>query len=186
MSFAFFASVNIIIKKLFSEVDMNRQRIFPNLYSVLRQRPQAYANIRGSENYSDIYGLMLFYQTRHGVIVAIEATGLPIYTESCKKPIFALHIHEGGACTGNVNDPFSDAKTHYNPNNCPHPYHAGDMPPLFGANGRAFSVFLTDRLTVREIVGRTAIIHLHPDDFHTQPAGNAGEKIACGVIKAVR
>lgn len=42
---------------------------------------------------------------------------------------------------------------------------------------------LTDRFRVRDIIGRTVVIHSGPDDFHTQPAGNAGEKIACGVIR---
>ena len=41
----------------------------------------------------------------------------------------------------------------------------------------------TDRFSVNEIIGRTVVIHSDPDDFHTQPAGNAGKKIACGVIQ---
>ena len=73
--------------------------------------------------------------------------------------------------------------THYNPKDCPHPYHAGDMPPLFGNNGEAFMAFMTDRFTVEEIIGKTVIIHSNPDDFTTQPGGNSGEKIACGKIK---
>ena len=51
-------------------------------------------------------------------------------------------------------------------------------------NGYAFSAFLTDRFTVKEIVGRTVIMHSSPDDFTSQPSGNAGEKIACGEIVA--
>ena len=80
------------------------------------------------------------------------------------------------------NDPFPHSGTHYNPNGCPHPYHAGDMPPLFGADGYAFLTFVTSRFTVNEIVGKTVIIHSSPDDFTTQPSGNSGEKIACGLI----
>lgn len=49
--------------------------------------------------------------------------------------------------------------------------------------GYALSIFLTNRFRVEEIIGRTIVIHASPDDFKTQPAGNAGEKIACGVIK---
>ena len=60
------------------------------------------------------------------------------------------------------------------------------MPPLFGCNGAAFSVFLTDRITVNEIIGKTVIIHSDPDDFTSQPSGNAGTKIACGVIRVNR
>lgn len=80
-------------------------------------------------------------------------------------------------------DPFSNAMAHYNPENCPHPYHAGDMPPLFGNQGYAFLMFLTDRFMVRNVIGKTVIIHDNPDDFTTQPSGNSGAKIACGVIQ---
>lgn len=120
----------------------------------------------------------------YGVIVRAEIINLPRGTGICNNPIFAFHIHSGNRCEGNAEDPFADAGSHYNPNNCPHPYHAGDLPPLFSANGRAISVFLTDRFTVREIIGKTVIIHSSLDDFTTQPSGNAGKKIACGVITA--
>ena len=69
------------------------------------------------------------------------------------------------------------------PNVYTHPYHAGDMPPLFGEKGEAFSVFMTKRFRVDDIIGKTVIIHSMPDDFTTQPAGNSGEKIACGIIR---
>ena len=151
---------------------------FMQFLTKLQQRPNAIAKICGSCDYPDIYGKGYFYQTYCGVLVAVQVTGLP------KKGIFALHIHSGNCCTGNENDPFADAMTHYNPENNPHPYHAGDLPPLFGNKGEAFQVVLTDRFSICEIVNRTIIIHSAPDDFTTQPAGNSGEKIACGVIKA--
>jgi Cu-Zn family superoxide dismutase len=83
-----------------------------------------------------------------------------------------------------MTDPFSEAMTHYNPNNCLHPFHAGDLPPLFGSRGYAFSVFLSDRFSLSDVLGKTVIIHGNPDDFTTQPSGNAGEKLACGVVKS--
>jgi Cu-Zn family superoxide dismutase len=95
-----------------------------------------------------------------------------------------MHIHEGGSCTGNAADPFADAGSHYNPEGCEHPAHAGDLPPLFSNRGTAWGAVLTDRFSVGEISGKTVIIHLNPDDFTTQPAGNSGAKIACGVIRA--
>lgn len=153
-----------------------------NFYSIFNRRADAAAMLSGSEKYPHIRGRVLFYQLRAGVIVRTEITGLPKSTEICEKPIFAFHIHGGGQCTGNKNDPFANSGTHYNPNNCPHPYHAGDLPPLFGADGKALSLCLTDRFTVSEIIGKTVIIHLSPDDFTTQPSGNAGGKIACGII----
>lgn len=153
-----------------------------NLLAVLRTRPQAVAVLRGSEQYIGVYGNVRFYRVGAGVIIVTQVTGLPSYDDRCKSPVFGFHIHEGEQCTGDINDPFADVGTHYNPYECPHPYHAGDMPPLFGAEGTAFSAFLTDRVSLREIIGKTVIIHSMPDDFTTQPGGNSGEKIACGKI----
>lgn len=150
--------------------------------SVLRRRADAAAFLRGSSRYPDIRGQVMFYAVRNGVIVSADINGLPTVGVPCKDPVFALHIHSGSSCTGTEADPFADANGHYNPKACSHPYHAGDLPPLFGVNGRAFSVFLTDRFTVPEILGRTVIIHAMPDDFSTQPSGNSGEKAACGII----
>ncbi len=147
--------------------------------------PDAAAVISGSESYPDINGTVWFYQTAEGVLVWAEIFGLPYSAEKCGGKIFGFHIHSGESCTGTADDPFADALTHYDPDSCPHPAHAGDLPPLFGNMGHAFSAFLTDRFTVSEILGRTVIIHSDADDFSTQPAGNAGKKIACGSIRPV-
>ena len=155
-----------------------------NVLSIIRQRPHAVATVKGSREFSDISGRVYFYQRKTGVIVVVEVSGLPRGNDACDNPVFGFHIHSGISCTGNVDDYFADSKGHYNPRDCSHPYHAGDMPPLFGNNGYAFSVFFTDRFTVKEIVGRTVIIHSKVDDFTTQPSGNSGTKMACGVIKA--
>ena len=80
---------------------------------------------------------------------------------------------------------FSDTGGHYNPGGREHPRHAGDLPPLLSMAGRAFLAVETGRFTPCEVVGRTVVIHGSADDFHTQPAGNAGKKIACGVIRRV-
>lgn len=160
----------------------NRNRPF-NYTSLLQQRPQAWAMVQGSRDYPGIQGNVRFYQTPRGVLVSAEFVGLPNPSEICRSPVFGFHIHEGDSCTGTREDPFADVRMHYNPYNCPHPYHVGDLPPLFGVNGYAFSVFLTNRFTVREIVGKTVIVHGSPDDFTTQPSGNAGTKMACGQIR---
>ncbi|MBR6728207.1 MAG: superoxide dismutase family protein, partial [Clostridia bacterium] len=86
------------------------------------------------------------------------------------------------SCAEGEDDPFAATGAHYNPEGCPHPYHKGDLPPLFGADGVAISAFLSDRFSVSEVLGKTVVLHSAPDDFTTQPAGGAGEKIACGVI----
>ena len=122
-----------------------------------------------------VQGKVLFYQTRSGVIVCANITGL-------QEGVFAFHIHEGGDCGEN----FTNTGGHYDPKDRPHPGHAGDLPPLFSTGRQAFTAFLTNRFRINEILGKTVIIHAGPDDFTTQPAGNAGEKIACGVISPVR
>lgn len=154
-----------------------------SLRSVLRSRPQAAASIAGSENYPDLSGTVRFYQTREGVIVLAEISGLPRSGLPCHERVFGFHIHKGTDCGGRMDDPFADSMSHYDPYGCEHPYHAGDLPPLFGNNGVALSLFLTQRFSVDEVIGRTVIIHDQPDDFTTQPSGSSGTKIACGIIR---
>lgn len=154
-----------------------------HLCSVLRGRPLAVAKIAGRESYPELSGTARFYQTNAGVVIWAEVNGLPHSQSVCRGQVFGFHIHKGTECAGNVDDPFADAMTHYNPSGCEHPHHAGDLPPLFGNNGFALSLFLTDRFTVNEVIGKTVIIHDHPDDFTTQPSGNSGTKIACGIIQ---
>ncbi len=141
----------------------------------------ATSNIRGSCSYPKLRGTVQFKQIGSNVLVTAEIFNLPC-EEQTKPNIFAFHIHEGCCCTGTNEDPFADAKGHYNPNNTKHPFHAGDLPPIFGNHGYAYMSVLTDRFTVKEIVGRVIIIHRNLDDFTSQPSGNAGEKIACGKI----
>lgn len=153
------------------------------LLPVLYGRPQAVARVAGGEGNPDLSGTVRFYQTKEGVIVCAEIRGLPYDPLPCHGRVFGFHIHKGTDCTGNMDDPFANAMSHYDPSGCEHPYHAGDLPPLFGNGGFALSVFLTNRFSVREVIGKTVIIHDHPDDFTTQPSGNSGTKIACGVIQ---
>ncbi len=139
------------------------------------------AKIKGGNGYPDLRGIATFRQMQKGVLVTVRVCNLP-KEALCSGGIFAVHIHEGECCTGNGEDRFSNAKTHYNPLNCPHPYHAGDLPPLLGNDGFAYMSVLTNRFTVDEIAGKVIVIHQNKDDFTTQPSGNAGTKIGCGRI----
>ena len=156
---------------------------YPNFQVLNNLKPNALAQVKGSMFFPEIQGGVWLYQTGLGVLVVADIEGLPKNLNECDSPIFAFHIHDGKSCTGSGADPFADVGMHYNPKGCPHPYHAGDLPPLFSANGNAFSVVLTNRFSVDEIVGRTVVIHSKVDDFKTQPSGDAGTKIACGEIK---
>ena len=148
-------------------------------------RPDAEARIKGSSKHPDIRGYVRFYRTPKGVLVAAEIINLPDKGRPAGSGVFGLHIHGGSCCTGNTDDPFADAGMHYNPDKLAHPYHAGDLPPLFSGCGYALSIFLAYRFSLDEVIGRTVIIHAQPDDFTTQPSGNSGEKLACGRINAL-
>ena len=146
--------------------------------------PESYALVYGSEAYPDIQGTVLFYPLWGGTLVVAEISGLPSLKEKCKGQFFGFHIHEGSECNGTKEDPFADTGNHYNPYQCEHPYHAGDMPPLLGNDGYAMTLFYTNRFVPEELIGHTVVIHDKPDDFRTQPSGASGTKIACGEIKS--
>lgn len=150
---------------------------------LLLQKPGAVAILKGDPSHPALHGIVRFFQTEDGVLVVCEITGLPHDTGACNSKVFGFHIHEGSACTGTPENPFENTGSHYNPSDCAHPHHAGDLPPLFENHGIAFLAFLTDRFSVDAVLSKTVVIHSQPDDFVTQPAGNAGTKIACGKIK---
>lgn len=158
-----------------------------HLLPILRGRAQAAAQIKGGEKYPGISGAVHFFQTNNGVIVCAEIYGLPQGGGACRERVLGFHIHDGSSCGGGDGDePFASALAHYDPNGCGHPQHAGDLPPLFESNGAALSAFLTNRFTVEDVTGKTVVIHDHSDDFTTQPSGNSGTKIACGVIRRTK
>lgn len=153
---------------------------FTNL--LLRDHPDAAAWIKGNTLNPKLSGMVKFYHTTYGgVLVEAQIFGLPNSETPGSSNFYAMHIHESGDCGDN----FTHTGTHYNPKDAAHPDHAGDMPPLFGNQGYAYSVFYDKRFTIPEIIGKAVIIHEHPDDFTSQPSGNAGEKTGCGEIKWV-
>lgn len=145
-----------------------------------RKCPDAAARIHGGVDAPQLYGCVQFYQENGCVLVMARICGLP---KESATGFFGFHIHQGEGCTGTD---FSETGSHYNPMNQMHPKHAGDLPSLLSCQGSAYLSVKTDRFTVNEMIGRTVVIHSNPDDFHTQPAGNAGKKIACGVIRKWR
>ena len=141
-----------------------------------KNKPDAVACITGGDDTPQLSGCVQFFQEDGCVFIEARIFGLPKENHT---GFFGFHIHQGRACSGAG---FSGTEGHYNPTGHPHPEHAGDLPPLVECQGNAYLSFRTDRFSVHEIIGRTVVIHSDPDDFHTQPAGNAGKKIACGVI----
>ena len=148
--------------------------------------PKAAAWVTGNADNPQLSGLVKFYQTSYsGVLVEAEFFGLPDKKDSkTGNPIdgfYAMHIHQFGDCSDN----FSKTGDHYNPKNKPHPFHAGDLLPLLSNQGYAWSAFYDKRFTINEIIGKSVIVHSGPDDFTTQPSGNAGVKIGCGEIRRI-
>jgi len=132
------------------------------------------------------FGEATFEQAGDKVRVIVFAQGLKPDAEH------GFHIHEAGACSSG--DGMS-AKGHFNPHGKPHgnpssgERHAGDLPSLKAdKSGRAKIDVMVDAIAIGsgagDIVGRGLIIHADPDDYKTQPTGNAGARLACGVIKA--
>jgi superoxide dismutase, Cu-Zn family len=132
--------------------------------------PASGSAVSGTVNLSAVAG---------GVHFDVKASGL-------KPGVHGFHVHEIGDCSA---PDASSAKGHFNPAAKPHGQHAGDLPDLTAdASGNAIlsadvsGIELGDGAT--SILNRAVVIHADPDDHTSQPAGNSGKRIACGVIKA--
>lgn len=129
-------------------------------------------------------GTVRFTQAGDRVRVRGEIRGLRPGAEH------GFHVHEKGDCSSG--DGMS-AGGHFNPTGAPHGrhstprHHVGDLPSLRAdANGVARVDFESSTIrvgsTTSDIVGRGLIVHRDPDDYTTQPTGNAGPRLACAVI----
>jgi Cu-Zn family superoxide dismutase len=137
-------------------------------------------------------GRALLTPTAAGVQLVVEVQGLPPGPK-------ALHIHETGACTA---PGFTSAGGHFNPDgkqhgsDNPRGAHAGDLPNLvIGSDGTGRLVVNTDRISLAtdgratsllDADGSALVVHAAPDDLKTDPTGNSGGRIACGVVTPVR
>lgn len=168
-------------------------------YSTQRERNQSNiiaentiaAIIKGGPLAPRINGLVTFTDVQGGTLVAVTVYGLPNYQPASNggSPIgpFGFHLHNVGDCAvGNPQSPFEAAGEHWNPDNQPHGNHAGDFPVLFSNNGYSYMAFFTNRFKPEDVIGKSVIIHQNPDDYRTQPSGNAGLRLACGVIDYVQ
>jgi len=146
--------------------------------------PKAVANLEPTKG-NNVRGTVNFAQSGGKVRVTANITGLRPNGE------FGFHIHEAGDCSSG--DGMS-AKGHFNPYGKPHGQHGnperhgGDLQSLKSdGNGNANVTFDTDIVTIEpgptSIVGRGLIVHVQPDDYKTQPTGNAGARSACAVIQ---
>jgi Cu-Zn family superoxide dismutase len=153
-----------------------------------RQGRAACAQVCGGELAPKLRGRVCFFDVPGGTWVEAEVCGLPAYRPATAdgQPIgpHGFHIHAEGCCEPDHGvEPFAEAGGHWNPDNQPHGNHAGDFPVLFSNHGTAIMHFFTDRFSVREVIGKSVIIHQNPDDYRSQPSGNSGKRLACGVIR---
>jgi Cu-Zn family superoxide dismutase len=146
--------------------------------------PKAVAELRPTKG-NAASGTATFIQVGDKVRVHAMVSGLNPGLEH------GLHVHEVGDCGSG--DGMS-TKGHFNPYGKPHAHfstserHAGDLPALKAdAGGRAEITVELDVITVAagpsSVVGRGLIVHAQPDDYRTQPTGNAGARLACAVIR---
>jgi Cu-Zn family superoxide dismutase len=149
------------------------------------EAPRATAQLQPTKG-NKTFGEATFDQIGSKVRVVVYVQGLKPGQEH------GLHIHEVGDCSSG--DGMS-TKGHFNPFGKPHGHpgsserHAGDLPALkAGKDGRGKVEAEVDLISVTpgpgSIIGRGLIVHADPDDYKTQPTGNAGARIACGVIRA--
>jgi Cu-Zn family superoxide dismutase len=133
---------------------------------------------------SKISGTVTFTETANGVAVTAHLTGI----EGSGPRGF--HLHETGNCSA---ADFSSAGGHFNPTGAAHgapdspEHHAGDLGNVeVGADGTVHLERVSTMLTVasgpNSVVGRAVILHEKADDLTTQPTGNAGGRVACGVV----
>ena len=131
---------------------------------------------------SGVGGVVSFETAEHGLHVVADLTGLTPGKHG-------FHIHEFGDCSS---DDGTSAGGHFNPEGMPHSMpssdrrHAGDMGNIeAGADGKAHLDYVDAVMSLsgaHSIIGRAVIVHEKEDDLKTQPTGNAGARVACGVI----
>src|SRR5437016_12343483 len=145
---------------------------------------QARADIQNAEGKS--VGTASLRETKDGLLITVNIKGLP-------QGLHAVHFHSVGKCEGPA---FTSAGPHFNPSGKQHGLknpagpHAGDLPDIYvQKNGVGLYEALTDSITlgsgetsIFDTDGTTLVIHATADDNITDPAGNSGDRIACGVI----
>lgn len=127
-------------------------------------------------------GTVSLRETPKGVLLTADLDGLPEGTH-------AFHVHETGTCEGD----FKSAGGHFAPDGKAHGFlsadgpHAGDFPNIEVPASRSLTVsYYSDRLSLGDALfdddGAAIVVHQGADDYTSQPAGDAGERIACGVL----
>ena len=133
---------------------------------------------------STVEGTVAFRAIQDQLKVDVQLSGL------VPQSVHGLHVHANGDCSA---ADASSAGGHFNPTKQMHrngdEHHAGDLPNVTAdQNGQINAVLYIKGLTIKadeltDIQGRSVVLHADPDDYQSQPSGNAGQRIACGVIR---
>src|SRR5262245_2966868 len=157
---------------------------FATMASYAGAQERGRADVKSADGKS--VGTAEFHDTKQGVVVTLRLTSMP-------PGLHAVHIHSVGKCEA---PGFTSAGGHFNPLGMKHGLknpggpHAGDLPDLYvDKDGSARYEVLTqsitldgDKTSVLEGNAKAIVIHATADDNVTDPAGNSGDRIACGVI----
>jgi Cu-Zn family superoxide dismutase len=147
--------------------------------------PQHHANLAATQG-NQASGELVLTTMPDGVRIEGSISGLKADAEH------GFHVHEKGDCSA---PDASSAGEHFNPTSQPHgdpsgaAHHAGDMQNARAdAEGRAPVSIMVNGVTLgdggtNDIVGKAIVVHEKPDDYKTQPSGDSGDRIACGVIE---
>jgi superoxide dismutase, Cu-Zn family len=155
------------------------------LAPALGAEPSLVAHAQIKNQKGDIVGNADLMETRGGLLIKLAL-------QNMKAGQHAVHVHEVGRC----DPPFTTAGAHFNPDHQKHGIlvgtgHAGDLPNLHIPDSGALEVeFLTTKATLEkgkpdsllDQDGSSLVVHAAADDYQSDPAGNSGDRIACGVI----
>ena len=148
--------------------------------------PSPMAGVTIKDATGKVVGSGVFIQESDGVRILVDVKGLP-------PGVKGVHIHDVGQC---VPPSFDSAGPHFNPAKLGHGLdnpkgpHAGDLPNMTVDDaGQGHLEFTNTRITIKagpnSIIddnGSALVVHEKPDDLRSDPAGNSGARIACGVI----
>jgi Cu-Zn family superoxide dismutase len=174
--------MRIILIAVFSIVYLSMQNSFADTPMLAKSKIKS--------NTGEIVGLASFAQSSEGVNIAVQVHGL-------SPGLHGIHIHQIGKC--GLPD-FKSAGGHFNPFGMSHGtknpkgYHVGDLGNIYIKPDGTGSLLITSNLSTLEPGtgsllkenGTSIVIHSGPDDLISDPSGNAGKRVACGVIKKLK
>jgi superoxide dismutase, Cu-Zn family len=141
-------------------------------------------SLQGAADDTDFAGTVSVHPEGTGVHIVADVAGVDTDGR------LGIHVHENGQCDhqGEGGKHFTSAGGHFNPTGTEHacpptdPRHAGDLGNIEVSGGKGHLDLSVTNLTLDQITGKAIILHAGEDDCKTQPTGNSGDRLACGVV----